>query len=306
LGELKVPSEEQTKRTLQPSVSCAEEDERFVTEEMAWRERRDREMRAPTSWLTIAGLFWLEQGENTFGSSRSNSIVLPEGSAPLFAGKFILTGEEVTVVANEGVPIRVGSKPVTQTTLKEESDYDPEGPDIVRIDNLHMWVIRRGTRFTIRLRDLDNPPYKNYKGLDFFPPTKKYKIQADFVPYPIARKATLETVVGIETEKIATGYVLFTIDKQTYRLESYQSPFNEENPLFFIFKDATNGRETYEASRFMECEFLAKGKVDLNFNRAYNPPCAYTSHAVCPLPPPQNHLRIRIQAGEKKYPGTTR
>jgi len=273
------------------------EDQKFITEEMSWRKERDIRMRSPASWLTIAGLFWLDEGENSFGADPSNSMKLPSGAAPPTAGKFILRKGKISVIANRGVDLRVKEQRVTKRIIKGD---DSGEPDIVELNDLRMWVIKRGGRYAVRLRDLNNSPFKEYKALDFFPPTKKYKILADYVPYSSPQQITLETVVGTTEEESSSGYVLFKIDGQEYRLEAFSYGPQE---LFFIFKDETNGKETYDAARFMVSRILEDGKVDLNFNRAYNPPCAYTPYATCPLPPPQNHLKVRIEAGEKKYPG---
>jgi uncharacterized protein (DUF1684 family) len=273
------------------------EDQKFIADEMSWREDRDSKMRTRTSWLTIAGLFWLDEGENSFGIDTANRIRLPAGSALPSAGKFILRKGKVTVKANRGVELTVKDRRIKKTKL----DTDTTGePDIVVLNDLEMWIIERGERYAVRLRNLNNPPFKNYSGLDYFPPTKKYKILADYVPYPSPQKITLETMIGTTEVESSSGYVRFRIDDQEYRLEAFS---RGSRGLFFIFRDETAGKETYEAARFMVARILADGKVDLNFNRAYNPPCAYTPYATCPLPPPQNHLKVRIEAGEKKYPG---
>jgi len=274
------------------------DDKSFIKKELAWRENRDKRMRLQTSWLNVAGLFWLVEGENSFGTNPLNKIKLPQGSAPSSAGKFIFYKGKITVVANQGVELKAQDKPITQKILKGD---DSGRPDIIALNDLRMWVIKRGDQYAIRLRDLNALAYKNYKGLDFFPPSKKYKIIADFVPYPDPKKVTLDTIIGTETEMTSPGYVKFFIDGQEYSLEAFSGG---SKSLFFIFKDETNGKETYEASRFMVSDVLDNGKVDLNFNRAYNPPCAYTPYATCPLPPPQNYLKVRIEAGEKKYPGS--
>ena len=279
-----------------PKTLPGDETKTFIEEELEWREKRDEEMRAPTSWLNIAGLFWLKEGENSFGTSRKNPIKLPEGSAPLFAGSFFLDNGIVTVSAKHGTQLKINGKIIQKSKLRGD---DTGRPDVVVLNDLRMWVINRFDQCAIRLRDLNHLPYKKYTGLDFFPPNEKYKIQADFQAFEEPKKVVVETVVGKNTEMNSLGYVTFKIDGKIYRLEAFSG---EPQTLFFIFGDETNGKETYEASRFMNACILENGKVDLNFNRAHNPPCAYTPFATCPLPPPQNHLKIQILAGEKKYP----
>ncbi len=271
----------------------------FEKKEKAWRAKRDAEMRAPTSWLTIAGLFWLEGGEQSFGSAGTNKIKLPPASSPPRAGKFILKKGKVTVVAHEEVILRVDGKAIKKMVLRPDQAGKP---DKVELGDLRMWVIERDKRYAVRLSDLNHPPYKEYRGLDFFPPAKKFQVVGVFRPHDSPQTITVPTMIGTQTELISVGFVDFRLESKHYRLEAFQS--NAQNTeLFFIFKDETNGRETYEASRFMTANVLDNGQVDLNFNRAHNPPCAYTLYATCPLPPPQNYLKIRIEAGEKKYPG---
>ncbi len=283
------------------AVTFRDEDQSFVKEEMEWRAQRDKQMRSSTSWLTIAGLFWLENGENSFGTDSSNNIKLPEGSVPPVAGTFVLKEGKVKVVAHEGVALKVAGKIIKEKMLRGDEVY-PEEPDVVELGNLRMWVIRRGERSAIRLRDLNAAAYKNYKGLDFYPPYKRFKIDSTFVPFPSPKTITIATAIGTEVEMKSPGYVKFVIDGKEFRLHAFSSdPKNKK--LFFIFKDETNGKETYAAGRFMDSDVLENGKVDLNFNRSYNPPCAYTPYATCPLAPEQNWLKVRIEAGEKQYKG---
>jgi uncharacterized protein (DUF1684 family) len=283
------------------AVAFGDENENFVKEEVEWRAQRDKQMRSSTSWLTIAGLFWLEEGENSFGTDSSNNIKLPENSASPVAGKFVLKDDKVKVVAHEGVILKVAGKHIEQMMLRGDEVY-PEEPDVVELDDLRMWVIRRGERSAIRLRDLNAAAYKNYKGLDFYPPTKKFKIEATFVPFPSPKTITIATVINTEEEMKSPGYVKFVIDGKEFRLDAFAEDAQSKQ-LFFIFKDETNGDETYGAGRFMTSNVLENGKVDINFNRAYNPPCAYTPYATCPLAPEQNWLKVRIEAGEKNYAG---
>ena len=265
--------------------------------ELAWRDVRDQEMKNPSSWLTIAGLYWLKEGENTFGTDAENDIRLPEGAAPAFAGTFILRDGIVKILSTEGIEFKIEGNPTKEKTLNSD---ETGKPDIVELNDLRMWVIKRGDRLAVRLRDLNAPRYKNYSGLDFFPPQEKYKINAAFIPYPSPKTEILATVVGTEAQMKVPGYIIFKFGGKEYRLDAFETK-PESNILFIIFKDGTNGNETYGASRFMNAEILDDGSVDLNFNRAHNPPCAYTPYATCPLPPPQNVLPLRIEAGEKLY-----
>ncbi len=270
----------------------------FIKEENAWRAERDVWMKAPTSWLTIAGLFWLEEGDNAFGTAEGNAVRLPEGSALPAAGKFVFSNGRAEVIAADGAVLTSAGKKVTRMDLKDDTTGKP---DILALNELRMWIIRRGNRYAVRLRDLNALPYKNYKGLDFFPPDPAFRIKAEFDPYAEPKKVTVPTAVGTEAEMDARGIVKFRIHGENCELEAFDGG---KAKLFFIFRDGTSGEETYGASRFMSADILPDGTVDMNFNRAYNPPCAYTAYATCPLPPSKNVLRIRIEAGEKAYPGS--
>ena len=281
------------------AVVFEHEEQSFVKEEMEWRVQRDKQMRSPTSWLTVAGLFWLEEKENGFGTALTNKIILPSGSAPPFAGKFIFKEGKIKVLGNEGVTLKVDGEEIKEMVLRGD---DEKRVDVLELGELRMWVIKRGERYAIRLRNLNAAAYKDYKGLELFPPLEKFKIEAILIPFAAPKNITVATAIGTETEMKSPGYVKFVIDGKEFRLDAFAMD-DQNRKLFFIFKDDTNGDESYGAGRFMVSDVLENEKVDLNFNRAYNPPCAYTPYATCPLAPPQNWLNIRIEAGEKKYKG---
>ena len=280
-------------------ISCyqSKEERLFVESELKWRSERDQRMRSETSWLTIAGLFWLDEGENSFGTGTENNIILPENSSLPYAGEFIVHNNKVKIIANKTAHIQHKGKMIKEMVM--QSDQNGE-PDIIEMGDLKMWVIDRGERLAIRLRDLNSELYIKYKGLTYFPPNRKYRINGKLIPFQEAKTVTLQTVLGTETHMMSPGYVSFQLNGKNLRLDAFARSA-ESKRLFIIFNDETNGKETYLASRFMNCDVLENGDVDLNFNRAYNPPCAYTPYATCPLPPAQNGLPVRIEAGEKKY-----
>jgi len=268
----------------------------FDNAELTWRAERDQKMKSPTSWLTIAGLFWLEDGEKTFGTDTRNNIVLPEGSAPPFAGRFMLQNGEVRVVSSGSVLKHEGTI-IEEMVMKSDVDGDP---DIIELNDLQMWVIERGDRVAIRLRDINASRYRRYRGLRFYRSKKYYKLKAEFVPFSEPKIVKVPTVVGMEAEMISLGYVKFKLLGKDLRLDAFKAE-PESKKLFIIFRDRTSGDETYGGGRFLVAQIMDDGSVDLNFNRAYNPPCAYTPYATCPLPSPQNELPVKIEAGEKKY-----
>lgn len=284
------------------NTTSAIKNEDFHKEEMKWREERDKSMRSPTSWLTIAGLFWLDEGDNTFGTDKTNKLVLPSSSAPSFCGKFILGEGTVKVIAAKGAGIKIKEEEIDEKILTSDNQGNP---DVLELNDLRMWVIKRGERYGIRMRDFNAQAYKEYKGLKFFPPSEKFQIKGNFIPYDKEKTIEITTVAGTKAEMISPGSVLFALDGKEYRLEAFKA--DEKNTkLFIVFKDLTNGEKTFAKGRFLTVDVLDNGKVDLNFNRAVNPPCNYTPFATCPVPPhKENWLKVLIEAGEKTYPGTT-
>ena len=273
------------------------EDPAFVQEEEAWRQAREENMQKPNSWLTIAGLYWLKEGENRFGTAPDNDIQLPEGSAPAQVGKFVRHGDQIRFEAHKNLPITIEGKTVRGKTLRSDTDGKP---DILELNELRMWVIKREDRYAIRMRDFNAPAFKEYKGLTFFPPRQKYRVKGTLIPYESPKTVTVPTAVGTKSEMISPGLVSFQIGKKKHTLQAFGAGPDAKS-LFFVLRDGTSREETYGASRFMTANVLEDGTFDMNFNRAYNPPCAYTKFATCPLPPPENILSVRIEAGEMIY-----
>jgi len=276
-----------------------DKDEAFLAAETQWRKARDQEMRSSESWLSIAGLFWLEPGENTSGTGVENMIVLPEGSAPERAGSVWLEDNIIRVTAAEASGLQLKDQVITDMILKTDK---PGPPDILELQDLRIWIIERSGRYAFRLRDLKTPAFTDYTGLDYFPPNNKYQIKAKFIPFAEPKTVSLLTMVGIEADFVSPGYLAFSIDGLELRLDALLKS-SGASKLFIIFADETSGEDTYGGGRYLDADFLDEQTVDLNFNRATNPPCAYTKHATCPLPPEQNILPLFIEAGEKDYPG---
>lgn len=273
--------------------------ESFAEGEQAWRKNRDTRLRSENGWLTLVGLHWLAPGENKFGSDPSLPLPLPAGKAPAVAGALFLERGKVRVVPAEGVAILIDGKPAGARAIAD----DGEGkPDVVELGDLRFHVVKRGDRVGIRVRDPLSPVRTGFKGLAYFDPDPAYRVTATFEPYAEPRKIRIPTVLGTTEEMEAPGVVRFTLAGKDLSLEPVvEDP--KEPMLFFIFKDATSRTETYPAGRFLYAEYPKDGKVVLNFNRAYNPPCAFTPYATCPLPPKQNWLDVRIEAGEKRFGG---
>lgn len=280
-----------------PAAPPSSEDFRMIERE--WREGREKRISSPSGWLTLVGLSWLRPGDNSLGSDPASDVALPEGKAPLHAGTLVLADGKVTIKPAPSSGITLDGKPVGEKVLGDDM---AETTDLLKIGEVSFYVIRRGDKFGVRVKDPDSPVRKNFKGLDYFPADPKWRVTGTFEPYAAPRKVEIPTVLGTVDVMEAPGLVRFRIDGQELTLEPVvEDP--KDPSLWFIFKDRTSAAETYGAGRFLYSEIPKDGKVVIDFNQAYNPPCAFTPFATCPLPPKQNWLPIRVTAGEKAYVG---
>lgn len=245
-----------------------------------FRASRINSLKSETGWLNLAGLFWLKEGKNTLGGDEKNDFVFPSDHADPFLGELILkhdkvyyqTERDTTLVFQEGIPAPVISH-----------------------RSLRWFIIKRGEKYAVRLRDLEGEYLKAFKGIDCFPTDSSYRIVADFIPTK-GKMMTIIDVTGRAYSLESPGFLRFKIGKVFYELETSQ----EGNNLFIVFGDLTNKKQTYGAGRFIETALPdAQGKVLIDFNKAYNPPCAFTPFATCPLPTPTNKLAVEIRAGEQ-------
>jgi uncharacterized protein (DUF1684 family) len=266
-----------------------------------WQRERETRLRAEGGWLAVSGLFWLKPGENPVGSGPDNVVLLPTGAAPARAGAFLLDGKSTSVRLADGVTATVGAAPVTGT-VSLRADTAAGGPDVLKLGRLSLFVIERGGRFAIRLKDPESPARVGFKGLSYFPVDPAWRVTAKFVPYDTPHPIDITNVLGQTDKMPSPGYVSFTVAGKELRLEPViEEPGAKE--LFYIFRDLTSGKETYGAGRFLYSEMPKDGTVALDFNKAYSPPCAFTRYATCPLPPRQNRLDVRIPAGERAPQG---
>jgi uncharacterized protein (DUF1684 family) len=273
-------------------------DEAYRAEVQKWRADREARLKADGGWLTVVGLSWLEEGPNRFGTDPAGEIVLPPGSAPAKAGVFERKGDKVTVSLLSGASGRIAGGPVSGPSAMQP---DTSGsPDVLEMGTLSLSVIKRGDRYGIRLKDKNAAARKGFTGLEWFDVKEDYRVVARWVAYPGPKPVEVPNVLGQIAPMPSPGYAEFAVAGKRVRLDGVlESPDAEE--LFFIFRDQTSGKETYGAGRFLYADLPKGGKVVLDFNKAYNPPCAFTPYATCPLPPPQNRLPVRVEAGELAY-----
>lgn len=279
------------------STTMALADEAYRAEIEKWRRDREASLKADDGWLTVAGLYWLHQGKNTFGTDPANDFLLPEGSAPPSVGSFTFEGGDTVVVTiRDGVTATQHGKPVTRAELRVD-----KREDAIRVGSLSLWLHYSGDRKAIRIRDQNSRLRKEFHGLRWFPVDEQYRVTGTFVPHEKPKPVNLPNILGDIEKFTSPGVVEFTLAGQALKLEALTSG----QRLWFIFRDLTSGKETYPAARFLYADAPESGKVTLDFNKAYNPPCAYNPFTTCPLPSEQNRLRVRIEAGELDYHRTT-
>lgn len=260
-----------------------------------WKAQRDERLRQPTGWLSLAGLFWLEEGESTVGSDPSSDLVFPP-AAPSRLGVFERHGTEFTFVAEPGIELSSDGEPVTRLALASDASG---APTTLTHGSLSFYVIERGKRVGVRLKDSESELIASFEGMEYYPVDASWRIDARFEIYEEPRTIAVPNVIGGTLESSAPGVAVFEIDGREYRLEPTGDPADE---MFFVFGDETNGAETYGGGRFLYAgPPAADGSIVLDFNRAYNPPCVFTPYATCPLPRPEDKLALEIEAGEKTF-----
>jgi len=283
------------------SVACGDADEPFdldqyTADNLQWRAERLERLRGPTGYLNLAGLFWLEEGVTSVGSSDDNDIVFPATAAG-HVGNLEVTAEGVTLNVAEGVAVSADGKTVDTVLIADDTTA---APVTVSHASIAWTIIKRDDRFALRLRDFEHPAIAAFPPIEYFPIDPDLRVEATLKRFATPKILQVDTViVGLGWQPQSPGVVEFELDGKLMQLEAYAS--GEE--LFFVFGDQTSGRETYPAGRFLYTDVPAEGETTvLDFNRAYNPPCAFNDFATCPVASPQNRLSVAILAGEKFDP----
>jgi uncharacterized protein (DUF1684 family) len=271
--------------TATAQTAAAADPATYEKEIQTWRTERAQRLQREDGWLTLVALDWMKEGENT---------------APAKAGKIRLAAGKATLEPS-GKDLMIGDQPVTGPTPLL-ADADPNGPTVVRKGTVRFNVIKRGDRFAVRVKDAEAPTRKNFKGLESYPIDPKWRVEARLEAYQPPKQIPIVDVTGRTQDNPSPGALVFTIDGKEYRLDPILEEGSDE--YFIIFKDETSKDATYQAGRYLYAKQPGPdGKVVVDFNKAYNPPCVFTPFATCPLPPPQNRLPIRVEAGEKRYAG---
>ena len=264
----------------------------------AWRAARLRSLTSDTGFLTLVGLYWLEPGRSSFGRDQRNRFVLEHPRMPKRLGDFERRGDVVHFIAARGVQVLWKDAAVQRVEMRPDTSGSPT---ILRHGRIEFFVIARAGQFGVRVRDLDNPRRSEFPGLEHFPAEPDWRVTARFEPYDPARRIPIINILGMESDMTSPGAIVFEKDGRSWRLDAL-----DEDPasptLFVMFADATSGRGSYGAGRFLDVPRPRDGRVVIDFNRAYNPPCAFNDFATCPLPPPQNRLELAVTAGERNFP----
>lgn len=272
-------------------------DAAFQVRHDIWREQRREELLAPDGWASVVGLHWLELKAHYIGSGSTSGIRLAMGPPRL--GLVSREGAQHWFTPEPGVVVQVEGKPV-QGRIPFHAD-DEDAPTVIAFDDGKgaLSLIHRGTRYALRVKHADAPARTGFGQLEYWPADPSWRIEARFMPHDVGKSLPIVDITGLTTQQANAGLLEFERDGRTWRLEALGEP---GRPLFVIFADRTSGRGSYAAGRYIDLGVPdEKGRVEIDFNRAYNPPCAFTPFATCPLPPPENRLDLPVEAGEKAY-----
>jgi uncharacterized protein (DUF1684 family) len=268
--------------------------EAATKESEAWRAKHEADYRR--EWVTIAGLHFLEPGTHTAGSARSNDIVLP-ASAPPTLGRFVLANEVVRFEPQPESPVLLDGQ-VVRAPVDLADDGEAKADELV-VGDVRMVVHRSGDRKSLRVWDPDGELARGFLGFTWFPIQMAYRVTGRFIPDPAPREMQVVNTFGDLDTYETEGVVEFTLNGQTLRLRPFTT---RPKRFYFVFRDASGGQETYAAARFVYSDLRDDGTTVLDFNQAYNPPCAFNPYTTCPIPLPENRLGVKILAGERAYP----
>jgi uncharacterized protein (DUF1684 family) len=275
-----------------PAAGAQDESARIAD----WRAHRLASLTSETGWLSPIALYWLKDGENSFGRAPDRAFAVDDAALAADAGVFVLSKGRVRYVAHAPSMTYLG-KPVTNLELVSDADAKPT---VLIAGSLHFMLIERVGHLGIRVRDSVSPNRVLFKGLEYFPVREDWHVHARFERYNPEHRIPIVNILGMTEDMTSPGAIVFERAGRTWRLDAIEeAPGDQE--LFVMFSDATSGHETYGAGRFLYVGLPEGDRIDVDFNEAFNPPCAFTDFATCPLPPQQNRLALSIDAGELKY-----
>lgn len=263
----------------------------------SWRAQRVERLKAPTGWLSLIGLQWLKDGRNSVGSAKDNDVVLLKG--PPHLGAITLKSGKATIEIDAKADATIDGKASKKAELLDDSH---EKPTTIAFGTASFYLIDRNGRKGLRVKDSAAETRTKFVGIDSYPIDPSWRVEAAWQPYSPAHSLDIPTVLGTVDKMPVPGKAVFERDGKKYELLPVLED-KDAKELWFIFADRTTGKETYGSGRFLYADMPRDGKLVIDFNKAYNPPCAFTPYATCPLAPPENRLALPVTAGEKKYRG---
>jgi uncharacterized protein (DUF1684 family) len=268
----------------------------YAREVEKWRQERETNLKKETGWLTVAGLFWLKEGTNTVGAGAKFDVRLTDNFKQGKFGEIDFKDGKAVMKVQKGIEAQSDGKNISEPV---DLVSDEQGkPTEIRTGTQTFYLIKREERFGIRLKESNSGARRNFKGLHWFPVEESYKVTARLEAWPEPKEIQVPNVLGGNSKMKSPGLLKFTLKGKECSL---QPVLEDDGTLFIIFGDGSNRSETYKSGRFLYAEKPMNGEAVLDFNKAENPPCAFTPYATCPLPPPGNKLEAEIAAGEKRY-----
>jgi len=263
-----------------------------------WHQHRIEELKGENGWLNLAGLFWLKEGLNTFGSAESNDLVFPTDKIAANAGFFKVKNGVVQMNVRADVKVLSNGNEIQNGII-----FHPDSVNSLTLTHgdLQWFVIKREDQVGLRLRDLKSKSISEFTGIERYEVDASLRVKATMEVSPVPKYIDITNVLGQTTGQLSPATLVFELKGEEYRLDALEGGKDE---LFIIFGDATNEDETYPSGRYLYIKIPDKdGHMFVDFNKSYNPPCAFTPFATCPLPPAQNVLPLAIKAGEKNFKG---
>lgn len=264
-----------------------------------WREKNEAKLASPTGWLALTGHYWLQRGDQRLGTTSDAAIALPKELGDQVRGMVTVDGNRVWLRCEEDSGIRVNGDWKAEAELKiDATKIESDSTDQITIgDRIRIQLVRRNGRFAIRVRDAESEILRRFTGKRWFPVDRRYCVQATYHAYESPQMIRIVNVRGDETTAEIVGYVEMDLLGKPIRIDAM---LDSPTELFLIFRDRTNGKSTYGSGRFLNAPLPEDGATfELDFNQTYNPPCVFSPHTLCPMPPKQNHLDLEIEAGER-------
>ena len=265
----------------------------YLAEIKEWQIEKEEQLRSPDSWLTLVGLNWLTEGRHTVGSDQDSDVRFPTMTTPEKVGTLTLKDGKVTFKVLEGILATINGNPVLKQVLEPDTN---RSPDIVSVGEIKFNVIKRGDRIGIRMKHTNSPNRVNFPGRNWWLIDQAFRVEAGIIPYTPKKMVQIPDVLGDVKETAMDCKLNFKLHRQTFELDAFALPSGQ---IYILFHDQSCGKGSYPSGRFLVTEYPEDDKVIIDFNKAHNPPCAFTPFATCPLPPSQNYLSISIQVGER-------